>query len=134
MSGWVLLFRFWLSTEPSLGSLDGLKTDEQRASAEAFYGKVAAIAKANGVSVSVLSIAGTECRLENLGMVADVTGGAVRHFMSPLSLSFFPFHLCDKLLSSWTYLQSSTSLRFVVLHTSLSFARCLCCLLVRLCR
>jgi hypothetical protein len=89
MSGWVLLFRFWCSTEHSLGSLDGLKTDEQRASAEAFYGKVAAIAKANGVSVSVLSIAGTECRLENLGMVADVTGGAVRLFKSPLSL-FLP--------------------------------------------
>jgi hypothetical protein len=35
------------------------------------------MAKERGVAVSVVSIEGEECRLENLGVVAELTGGDV---------------------------------------------------------
>lgn len=50
-----------------LGSMDtddGAKEDE----AEAFYRRVALYAKDNGVVVNVISIKGTTCSMENLGM------------------------------------------------------------------
>ncbi len=44
---------------------------------EKFYTDVGEAAKASGVVVSVVSIEGQECKLENLGAVADMTGGQV---------------------------------------------------------
>lgn len=73
-----LFFLFFFLSNNYQGSLDELKTDAQRAESEGFYQRVAQLAKEKGVAVSVLSIAGTECRIENLGVVVDVTGGNVR--------------------------------------------------------
>lgn len=42
-----------------------------------FYLDVAARARDVGVSVNVLTLAGEECSMENLGTTADVTGGSV---------------------------------------------------------
>eukprot|EP01120_Amphizonella_sp_Union-15-10_P013090 TRINITY_DN6023_c0_g1_i1.p1 TRINITY_DN6023_c0_g1~~TRINITY_DN6023_c0_g1_i1.p1 ORF type:complete len:553 (-),score=99.21 TRINITY_DN6023_c0_g1_i1:24-1682(-) len=56
-----------------LGSLEG--KHEQM---EAFYhGKVAHYAKKHGVVMNVISIAGSDTRLEYLGMLSDATGGNV---------------------------------------------------------
>jgi hypothetical protein len=51
--------------------------ETQIAATEKFYTDIAELAKHHGVVVSVISIEGQECRLENLGSVADVTGGEV---------------------------------------------------------
>eukprot|EP00026_Physarum_polycephalum_P004666 Phypoly_transcript_04688.p1 GENE.Phypoly_transcript_04688~~Phypoly_transcript_04688.p1 ORF type:complete len:308 (+),score=50.21 Phypoly_transcript_04688:999-1922(+) len=56
-----------------LGSLD---TDAKEKSI-AFYEQLATYAKTVGVTVSVITIAGNECSLENLGKIADATGGEV---------------------------------------------------------
>lgn len=45
--------------------------------AERFYEQVGTTAAQAGVTVSFVSIADAECRLENLGRVADLTGGEV---------------------------------------------------------
>eukprot|EP01105_Mastigella_eilhardi_P023908 TRINITY_DN6113_c0_g1_i1.p1 TRINITY_DN6113_c0_g1~~TRINITY_DN6113_c0_g1_i1.p1 ORF type:complete len:1182 (-),score=308.16 TRINITY_DN6113_c0_g1_i1:54-3599(-) len=49
--------------------------DRQRAAA--FYKRVALHAKTNGATVSVMTMEGEDCKLENLGMVADLTNGQV---------------------------------------------------------
>lgn len=69
-----------------LGSLDNLATTEQFEVASLFYQEVSQIAKDRGVSVSVLTIAGTECKLVELGRVASVTGGQV-NTVDPLKLT-----------------------------------------------
>ena len=53
---------------------------------EQFYVQIAQFAKSRGVVVSVISIEGTECKLENLGQVAEVTGGNVNK-VNPLQLT-----------------------------------------------
>jgi hypothetical protein len=55
-----------------LGSLEGKSKDFV-----AFFTECGEQAVLKGVSVSVLSLIGTECRLEQLAVVADKTGGAV---------------------------------------------------------
>lgn len=57
-----------------LGSMD---ESSQKATAAKFYDSVSLYAKENGVTVSVITIAGTDCSMENLGKVADITGGDV---------------------------------------------------------
>ena len=60
--------------------------EEQIAALEQFYEQLGTVAKAHGVVVSVISIEGQECKLENLGQVADVTGGDVTK-VNPLKLT-----------------------------------------------
>jgi hypothetical protein len=43
---------------------------EEIEAAEQFYVQVADLAKLHGVVVSVISIEGTECKLENIGQVS----------------------------------------------------------------
>mmetsp|Transcript_12684 Transcript_12684/g.19172 ORF Transcript_12684/g.19172 Transcript_12684/m.19172 type:complete len:810 (-) Transcript_12684:27-2456(-) len=59
-----------------LGSLENLDDDGQDKVAE-LYQDLGLIAAKNGTSVSVLSIKGTDCKLENIGALADATGGSV---------------------------------------------------------
>jgi len=68
-----------------LGSMD---TDDgaNEEEAEAFYRRVAAYAKDNGVIINVISIKGTTCSMENLGILADTTGGQV-DIVDPLELT-----------------------------------------------
>lgn len=69
-----------------LGSLDNLTTTEEFEAATLFYQKVSTIAKTKGVSVSILTISGTECKLVELGRVASQTGGQV-NTVDPLKLT-----------------------------------------------
>lgn len=59
-----------------LGSLD-TKSDEAAEAAHNFYTDVANLALEQGVSISVIAIDGTDCKLVELGRVADITGGQV---------------------------------------------------------
>lgn len=69
-----------------VGNLDNLVTTEDFEVATVFYQKVSTIAKSKGVSVSILTIAGTECKLVELGRVASQTGGQV-NTVDPLKLT-----------------------------------------------
>eukprot|EP00118_Oscarella_pearsei_P025546 m.308356 g.308356 ORF g.308356 m.308356 type:complete len:751 (+) comp43845_c0_seq1:107-2359(+) len=69
-----------------LGSLDGFYTDEQQEEAQKFYDELAQLAQEKGVLVSVVTIEGTECRVAELGQVADKTGGQVS-IVDPLKLT-----------------------------------------------
>jgi hypothetical protein len=57
-----------------LGSLENLSPSELEQQ-EAFYNQVGVMAKEAGVTVSVISIEGEQCRLESLSTLADQTGG-----------------------------------------------------------
>lgn len=54
-----------------IGSLSG-NSDQ-----DGFYNEVASIAQGMGVSVSVITIEGAECRLESLSLVTETTGGSI---------------------------------------------------------
>lgn len=59
-----------------LGSLDG-SDDAAKEKAENWYEGMGNYASMNGVTVNVISISDEDCRLENVGRVADMTGGSV---------------------------------------------------------
>ncbi|CAH1778659.1 unnamed protein product [Owenia fusiformis] len=70
-----------------LGSLQAnSETDELLETAQLFYGEVAQHALLKGVSVSVISIKGTDCKMVELGNVSDQTGGQV-NIVDPLKLT-----------------------------------------------
>lgn len=71
---------------PPVFSSPHLQSVLTAAEAAQFYAGLADSAKSKGVTVSVVSIAGEECRLEHLGTVADVTGGEVER-VDPLKLA-----------------------------------------------
>lgn len=64
----------------------GVGSLSDQSAASAFYTEAAEIAREGGVSVSVLTIAGTECKLVELGRVADLTGGQV-NIVDPMKIS-----------------------------------------------
>jgi len=51
-----------------------------------YYTETAQVAKSRGVSVSVITMEGEDCSMENLGTVADITSGQVE-IVNPLQLS-----------------------------------------------
>ncbi len=95
-----------------LGSLDG-KAEAKEASL-LWYEAVGALAQQSGTSVRVLSIKGSECALEALGKVAELSGGEVDR-VDPEKLSeTFAAALSKKVLAT------NVSVRFL-LHQALSF-------------
>lgn len=70
-----------------LGSLEGFDqlSDADKNAVEGFYAEAARKAKASGVAVSLISIEGQECKLEQLSTVADITGGDIER-VNPLQL------------------------------------------------
>eukprot|EP01092_Planopodium_desertum_P005534 TRINITY_DN231_c0_g1_i2.p1 TRINITY_DN231_c0_g1~~TRINITY_DN231_c0_g1_i2.p1 ORF type:complete len:749 (-),score=157.94 TRINITY_DN231_c0_g1_i2:44-2227(-) len=69
-----------------VGNMDGLKTEEETAAAEGFYRKAALLAKEHGIVINVVSIEGSECKMENLGTLSELTGGNV-DIVNPITLS-----------------------------------------------
>ncbi|XP_078405191.1 circularly permutated Ras protein 1-like [Cetorhinus maximus] len=67
-----------------LGYLESVEEDVYKCSRE-FYNNVGEQATLNGVIVSVLTIEGTDCRLAELGKLADQTGGRV-NIVDPVNL------------------------------------------------
>ena len=57
-----------------IGALEGL-SDTQVEAQEAMYQQVGIMAKDKGMTISVISIEGEECRLESLSALAEVTEG-----------------------------------------------------------
>mmetsp|Transcript_13124 Transcript_13124/g.13238 ORF Transcript_13124/g.13238 Transcript_13124/m.13238 type:complete len:456 (+) Transcript_13124:796-2163(+) len=55
--------------------LGSLETEAEIELAESFYSKISELAKGNGVGISVISIAGEECRLDCLSSIVEETGG-----------------------------------------------------------
>lgn len=70
-----------------LGSLEGFDqmAESEKMVVENFYSTLAQEAKTAGVSVSVMTITGEECKLEQLSTVADQTGGDIER-VNPLEL------------------------------------------------
>jgi hypothetical protein len=70
-----------------LGAMDaGAKGGQEQAAVNEWYEGVGALAQLNGTAVSIVSIKGDECRLENVGRVAEITGGQVDR-VDPLQLT-----------------------------------------------
>jgi len=68
-----------------VGSLANLNQNNEQI-IESFYNKIGAYAKENGVTISVISIEGTDCNIENLGVLTDLTTGKV-DIVNPLKLT-----------------------------------------------
>jgi len=68
-----------------LGSQDDLKTEEQKTAVSEFYSNMGDVAAGSGISVSVISIKGTDANMENLGKLSDRSGGKVKN-VDPLRL------------------------------------------------
>jgi len=75
-----------------IGSLENIhqeidKDESKKSDVELLYERFGNTAKDSGVTVSVIGIKGTECSLENLGVVADTSGGSV-DLADPTNLDF----------------------------------------------
>lgn len=83
-----------------MGKLDNFKDEAERDECVQFYEDVAGSAAENGVSVSVITIKGTDCRLVELGKMADKTGGQV-NIVDPLKLTQeFSTILANKIIAT----------------------------------
>ncbi|OCT70919.1 circularly permutated Ras protein 1 isoform X2 [Xenopus laevis] len=69
-----------------LGNLDDIAEEHAYQSSRLFYSNLAGLALRHSVVVSVLTIEGTDCRLPELGQLADKTGGKV-NIVHPLNLA-----------------------------------------------
>jgi len=69
-----------------IGSMEELFTEEQQAAAEQFYRKVGELAQECGTTISITSIEGSECKMENLGLAAELSNGEV-DIVDPLQLT-----------------------------------------------
>ena len=58
-----------------VGQLEDISTPQRLMEAQTYYDHLANVANEKGVTVSVLTISGTECRILELGQVADKTNG-----------------------------------------------------------
>eukprot|EP00752_Nemacystus_decipiens_P004090 g3743.t1 len=97
-----------------LGALDDLKTVEEREIAEAFYEELGRESASNGVTIDVVSVDSDACDLENLGAMADVSGGTVTRVKASELTSNFAGILANPVLAS------QVSVR-VILHKGLMF-------------
>eukprot|EP01087_Luapelamoeba_hula_P010838 TRINITY_DN2888_c0_g1_i2.p1 TRINITY_DN2888_c0_g1~~TRINITY_DN2888_c0_g1_i2.p1 ORF type:complete len:596 (+),score=163.07 TRINITY_DN2888_c0_g1_i2:734-2521(+) len=68
-----------------LGAQDELKTEKEKQDIADFYEHMGSFAADKGITVSVVSIKGTEAKMENLGKLADNSGGQV-NVVDPLNL------------------------------------------------
>jgi hypothetical protein len=83
-----------------LGEQDSIAAIEDQERAASFYRGVANFAKDKGVNISVITIKGTDCKMENLGILADVTGGQV-NIVEPLKLvTEFSSILTDEVIAT----------------------------------
>lgn len=81
-----------------VGKVENLHDDEP--APEEFYESIAATATAKGVSMSVITIKGTDCKLIHLGKLADTTGGQV-NIVDPLKLTEeFSNVLADRIIAT----------------------------------
>jgi len=101
---------------PGGPSLEVLQVNEEVDAAENFYENVGNTAAQAGVTVSFVSIADAECRLENLGRVADLTGGEVTR-INPLELTTNFQGILEKPIIA-TNVQAT-----MLLHNALQFSK-----------
>lgn len=96
-----------------LGALD-TKDEDKKAEVEAWYDGMGRLAAAHGTNINVISIKGSECALEDLGRVCELTGGDVNR-VDPLELSKnFATVLSNPVIAT------NVSCRFL-LHNALNF-------------
>ncbi|KNC53636.1 circularly permutated Ras protein 1 [Thecamonas trahens ATCC 50062] len=69
-----------------VGSISDAPTEAEEDETTAFYERVGLYAREAGVTVNVITIDGTDCSVENLGIVTDATSGTV-DVVDPLELT-----------------------------------------------
>jgi len=69
-----------------LGSVESATNEQGKKALRETYERIGRIAKENGTVINVISIRGDDCRLEYLGILADITSGVV-DIVDPLDLS-----------------------------------------------
>jgi hypothetical protein len=105
-----------LALSPGGPSLEAVKVNDEVDAAENFYENVGNTAAQAGITVSFVSIADAECRLENLGRVADLTGGEVTR-INPLELTTNFQGILEKPIIA-TNVQAT-----MLLHNALQFSK-----------
>eukprot|EP00800_Vazella_pourtalesii_P017804 TRINITY_DN557_c0_g1_i11.p1 TRINITY_DN557_c0_g1~~TRINITY_DN557_c0_g1_i11.p1 ORF type:complete len:586 (+),score=162.83 TRINITY_DN557_c0_g1_i11:382-2139(+) len=68
-----------------VGQLEDISTPDKLMEAQLYYEHIAELANEKGVTISVLTISGAECRILELGQVADKTNGEVER-VNPVDL------------------------------------------------
>ncbi|KAI6654193.1 Circularly permutated Ras protein 1-like [Oopsacas minuta] len=68
-----------------VGQLEDISTPDKLMEAQTYYEHISKVANEKGVTVSVLTISGAECRILELGQVADKTNGEVER-VNPVNL------------------------------------------------
>lgn len=83
-----------------MGKLEGHSDDQGLEEAIKFYDEISDSAVEKGVSISVITIKGTDCKLVEIGKMADKTGGQV-NIVDPLKLTQeFSTILANKIIAT----------------------------------
>lgn len=69
-----------------LGAFDEVHTKDQELAVNSFYEKLGEYAKSKGITVSIISIEGEECKISTLATLAELTGGTVER-VDPIQLT-----------------------------------------------
>ena len=77
------LFLIFHYVSVGVGQLEDISTPEKLMEAQRYYEHIANLANEKGVTVSLLTLTGTECRILELGQVADKTNGEVSILTNP---------------------------------------------------
>ena len=124
--GPALLYSVVLASDGGRGSkvvicTDGLANEgvgslDRNSDQNSFYKEIASIATELGISVSVISIEGQECRLESLALVTEETGGSIVK-VAPETLSTeFANVMADDVIATQVSVQ-------VFLHKTVKFVK-----------
>ena len=69
-----------------LGAYDDAKTEEEIEKVNEFYERVGLFAKSKGITINLVSIIGSECNIDGLSKLCELTGGQVER-VSPITLT-----------------------------------------------
>eukprot|EP00752_Nemacystus_decipiens_P010437 g9299.t1 len=97
-----------------IGSLSNFQSTEEREAVETFYEELGRESKEIGVTIDVVSMDSKPCDLENLGAMADVSGGTVTRVSASDLTSNFAGILANPILACQVLVR-------VVLHKGLMF-------------
>ena len=124
--GPALLYSVVLASDGGRGSkvvicTDGLANEgvgslDRNSDQNSFYKEIASIATELGISVSVISIEGQECRLESLALVTEETGGSIVKVAPETLTTEFANVMADDVIATQVSVQ-------VFLHKTVKFVK-----------
>jgi len=96
-----------------IGSLDELHTNEEKEESRQTYEGFGIEAQSKGIAISVLSIKGSDTRIETLGKLCEITGGSIERVEPTEITKKFQWHFGSNCFGNSCQLQSDSLQRII---------------------